>query len=230
MKAGKKGVAEFHWISTDLWPYTAWRLPGSCALRLRCLPTISQDLRQHGNPARPRLADVRRPPTAEQLDSELNAFCPMSSTLECLDSNSACSSAVASFSDFSVFRTLQSQCATAGKPTSYATTYSFTSPTCPAEQSSGADGLLQLNLLAGSLLSILSWMWRHRQAVVEALAGPKDLPFARQTAVEGLAGPKGLPFAPCPFRRAAARSFVTTDTVAVKPHLTVVGKYMLCDH
>jgi len=95
-------------------------------------------------------------PTAEQLDSLLTAFCPMSSILECLDSNSACSSAVASFSDFSVFRTLQSQCATAGKPTSYATTYSFTSPTCPAQETSGADGLLQLNLLAGSLLSILS--------------------------------------------------------------------------
>ena len=100
------------------------------------------------------------PPTAEQLDSELNAFCPMSSTLECLDSNSACSSALASMGDpgssLSGWAAMQSQCATAGKPTSYATTYSFTSPTCPAQETSGADGLLQLNLLAGSLLSILS--------------------------------------------------------------------------
>lgn len=51
----------------------------------------------------------------------------------------------------------------------------------------------------------------------------------RQTAVERLAGQKDLPFAPCPFPRAAARFFVTTDTAAGKPHLTVVGKHMLCD-
>ena len=46
------------------------------------------------------------------------------------------------------------------------------------------------------------WMWRHRQTAVERLAGQKDLPFA-----------------PCPFPRAAARFFVTTDTAAGKPHL-----------
>ena len=99
-------------------------------------------------------------PTAEQLDSLLTALCPMSSILQCVDSNSACSSAVASMGDagssLSGLATMQSQCAAAGKPTSYATTYSFTSPTCPAYDMSGADGLLQLNLLAGSLLSILS--------------------------------------------------------------------------
>ncbi|CAL1160648.1 unnamed protein product [Cladocopium goreaui] len=32
---------------------------GSCALRLRCLPTISQDLRRHGSPDDRPLADVR---------------------------------------------------------------------------------------------------------------------------------------------------------------------------
>ena len=61
-------------------------------------------------------------------------------------------------SSLSGLATMQSQCATAGKPTSYNTTYSFTSPTCSARDSRGADGLLQLNLLADSLLSILNWM------------------------------------------------------------------------
>jgi len=106
------------------------------------------------------LSQMSATPTAEQLDSLLTALCPMSSILQCVDSNSACSSAVASMGDagssLSGLATMQSQCAAAGKPTSYATTYSFTSPTCPAYDMSGADGLLQLNLLAGSLLSILS--------------------------------------------------------------------------
>ena len=35
-------------------------------------------------------------PAAEQTDSFLTAICPISSVLECLDSNSACSSALAS--------------------------------------------------------------------------------------------------------------------------------------
>mmetsp|Transcript_36902 Transcript_36902/g.58451 ORF Transcript_36902/g.58451 Transcript_36902/m.58451 type:complete len:272 (-) Transcript_36902:212-1027(-) len=105
-------------------------------------------------------------PTAEQIDSLLTALCPMSSVLECVDSNSACSSALQHMGDLGSsldsMAAMKSQCATAGKPTSYATTYSFTPPIeCTTtttmsgsesggEDSGGADGLLQLNLLAGS--------------------------------------------------------------------------------
>ena len=116
-------------------------------------------------------------PTAEQIDSLLTALCPMSSVLECVDSNSACSSALQQMGDLGSsldsMAAMKSQCATAGKPTSYATTYSFTPPIeCTTtttmsgsesggEDSGGADGLLQLNLLAGSfsLFAILNWMW-----------------------------------------------------------------------
>lgn len=99
-------------------------------------------------------------PTAEQLDSLLEALCPMSSVLECLDSNSACSSALAAMgslgSSLEGLATMKSQCATYGKATSYSTTYSFTSPTCTAMEKDGAGGLL-LNLLAGSF-SLLSFL------------------------------------------------------------------------
>ena len=114
-------------------------------------------------------------PSAEQLESLMTALCPMSSVLECLGANSACSSAIASMGSFgsslNELATMQAQCGVAGKPTSYNTTYNFTSPTCSAEETEetdgadgsaeetdGADGLLQLNLLAGSfsLLSILN--------------------------------------------------------------------------
>jgi len=101
-------------------------------------------------------------PSAEDMDSLLTALCPMSSVLDCLGSSSACSSALASMgslgSSLESLATMKSQCATAGKATSYATSYTFTSPTCAAQESSDADGLLQLNLLAGSfsLFSILN--------------------------------------------------------------------------
>ena len=128
-------------------------------------------------------------PTAEQLESFMNALCPMSSVLECLGANSVCSSALASMgslgSSLNALATMQAQCGAAGKPTSYATTYNFTSLTCSAEETDGADGsaeetdgadgsaeetdgadgsaeetdgadgLLQLSLLAGSF-SLLS--------------------------------------------------------------------------
>ena len=97
-------------------------------------------------------------PTAAEMDAVLTTMCPMSSVLECLDSNSAaCSSLLAlaktGLPSLDSVAGMKSQCATAGKPTSYATSYTFTSPSCSA-----ADGLLQLSLLAGSfsLFSILN--------------------------------------------------------------------------
>eukprot|EP00435_Cladocopium_sp_Y103_P008321 s2965_g2.t1 len=103
-------------------------------------------------------------PAAEQADALYTAMCPMSSILTCLTVNTVCASALSLESlenalnghQFSL--DLMSDCKKANKPTSYTTSYSLTSPTGCAGDESGAIGLLQLNLLAGSfsLLSILN--------------------------------------------------------------------------
>jgi|Orb8nscriptome_3_FD_contig_91_1216979_length_742_multi_1_in_0_out_0_2 hypothetical protein len=99
---------------------------------------------------------------AEQLDRFLTNLCPVLSILECVDANSVCSSVHGDGNAPVGLPTIRSQCEAASKPTSYTTSYSFTSPNGCAggktESGSGAVGLLQLNLLAGAffLLSILN--------------------------------------------------------------------------
>ena len=207
MKVGKKG---FWWIPADLWSQVV--LHGGTLDLAPCFcdacPTFPKIYEGMG----PLMTAIQLmasggTPSAEDMDSLLTALCPMSSVLDCLGSSSACSSALASMgslgSSLESLATMKSQCATAGKATSYATSYTFTSPTCSAQESSDADGLLQLNLLAGSfsLFSILNWMWW--QISGELLSN--DMQAERTL------------FVPCPFP-SAARSFVTTDCAAGKPH------------
>ena len=104
--------------------------------------------------------------SAEEMDELLTHFCPMSSSLECLDARapSACSRLFVPFGPFgdvydaiNSLSGMKSQCATANKPTDYTTPYTFTSPTgCAGESVSGAVRLLPKLLGSFSLLSILN--------------------------------------------------------------------------